>query len=190
MIGGESTAQGYAALKKGGTLVSIVKFDCAKDAPPGKTGKAFMVRPDGKQLEKIAEMFDAGTLKIPNVSALLLKDGAQGLSDLGSHKVTGKLVFLSRPKVLVIMGYGPMVGSGAAIAFGKKGFVLGLVSRTQKKLDDAAAKLREKGIIAKGFAADLAKPDSIPAVLDCAVLDSDPRNSAKEACSELEGSFF
>ena len=167
LIGGESTAQGYAALKEGGTLVSIVSFECAKDAPPGKTGKSIFVQPNGQQLSLLATMFDAGSLKIPKTTSLLLKDGAQAMADLGAHKTTGKLVLLSKPKLFVIMGYGPMVGNGAAMAFGKNGFAVALVSRTQAKLDAAAAELTAKhGIIAKGFAADLSEPASIPDVLD------------------------
>lgn len=58
-------------------------------------------------------------------------------------------------KTIVIVGAGPGLGYSLAKIFGKKGFQIALVSRSQVKLDQYAEKLDGLGIIAKGFAADI-----------------------------------
>lgn len=57
--------------------------------------------------------------------------------------------------VITIVGAGPGLGTSIARVFGKNGFQVALVSRTQGKLDEIAATLSDEGIEAAGFAADL-----------------------------------
>jgi len=56
---------------------------------------------------------------------------------------------------IVIVGAGPNLGAAIARRFGREGFAVGLVSRTQSKLDDLAAQLASDRITAKGAAADI-----------------------------------
>jgi NAD(P)-dependent dehydrogenase (short-subunit alcohol dehydrogenase family) len=56
---------------------------------------------------------------------------------------------------LVIVGAGPGLGLAIARIFGRNGFQVALVARTQAKLDELAAQLGEEGVEAAGFAADL-----------------------------------
>ncbi|MGG4128801.1 SDR family NAD(P)-dependent oxidoreductase [Paenibacillus illinoisensis] len=52
---------------------------------------------------------------------------------------------------MVIIGAGPGLGFSLAKTFGKNGFRISLVSRTQEKLDKYAEQLGEMGIEAQGF---------------------------------------
>ncbi|CAN5337287.1 SDR family NAD(P)-dependent oxidoreductase [soil metagenome] len=57
--------------------------------------------------------------------------------------------------VIAIVGAGSGLGASIARVFGKNGFQVALVARSQKKLDEIAAQLADEGIEAAGFAADL-----------------------------------
>jgi NADP-dependent 3-hydroxy acid dehydrogenase YdfG len=63
--------------------------------------------------------------------------------------------------VIAIVGAGPGLGVEIARVFGRQGFSVALVSRTQSKLDDLAATLVSDGIEAAGFAADITDPASL-----------------------------
>ena len=56
---------------------------------------------------------------------------------------------------IVIIGAGPNLGAAVARRFGREGMAVGLVSRTQAKLDDLATQLESDGIRARGAAADI-----------------------------------
>jgi short-subunit dehydrogenase len=58
-------------------------------------------------------------------------------------------------KSIVIVGAGPNLGLAIARRFGREGLAVGLVSRTQSKLDDLAGQLEADGISAAGAAADI-----------------------------------
>lgn len=58
-------------------------------------------------------------------------------------------------KTIAIIGAGPGLGFSLAKTFGRHGFRVAMVSRTQEKLDQYAEQLSEMGIEAKGFAADI-----------------------------------
>ncbi len=60
---------------------------------------------------------------------------------------------------------GPGLGLAIARTFGKEGFSVALVSRTQAKLDQLAAQLESEGITAKGFTADVLDRPSLTAAL-------------------------
>jgi NAD(P)-dependent dehydrogenase (short-subunit alcohol dehydrogenase family) len=56
---------------------------------------------------------------------------------------------------IVIVGAGPNLGIAIGRRFGREGLAVGLISRTQSKLDDLARRLQEDGITAAGVAADI-----------------------------------
>ncbi len=66
---------------------------------------------------------------------------------------------------IVIIGAGPNLGMAVARRFGREGLAVGLVSRTQAKLDGLAAELEGEGITAAGAAADIRDPDALAAAI-------------------------
>ena len=67
---------------------------------------------------------------------------------------------------IAIVGAGPGLGLSIAKVFGRNGFSVALVSRSQEKLDKLAAELTESGIAAAGFAADIMDRSSLAAAFD------------------------
>lgn len=63
--------------------------------------------------------------------------------------------------VIAIIGAGPGLGVEIARAFGAKGFTVALIARNSAKLDLLATELKDEGIEAAGFPADIARPDTI-----------------------------
>ncbi len=66
---------------------------------------------------------------------------------------------------IVIVGAGPNLGLAIARRFGREGFSVGLISRTQARLDDLAAQLEGDGITAAGAAADIRDSDGLTAAI-------------------------
>jgi NADP-dependent 3-hydroxy acid dehydrogenase YdfG len=66
---------------------------------------------------------------------------------------------------IVIVGAGPNLGLAIARRFGREGFAVGLVSRTQAKLDDLAAQLESEGVTAAGAAADIRDSEALTAAI-------------------------
>jgi short-subunit dehydrogenase len=66
---------------------------------------------------------------------------------------------------IIIIGAGPNLGLAVARRFGREGLSVGLVSRTQEKLDDLAAQLDGEGVRAQGEAADIRDPDALAAAI-------------------------
>jgi NADP-dependent 3-hydroxy acid dehydrogenase YdfG len=67
----------------------------------------------------------------------------------------------SQDRSIVIVGAGPNLGMAVARRFGREGFAVGLISRTQEKLDDLAGQLEADGIRAAGAAADIRDDKSV-----------------------------
>ncbi|MGW2509073.1 SDR family NAD(P)-dependent oxidoreductase [Streptomyces scopuliridis] len=67
-----------------------------------------------------------------------------------------------------LIGAGPGLGAAVARRFGRHGFDIALISRSQRHLDTLAAQLGEDGITARGFAADVLDTDALNAALDAA----------------------
>jgi short-subunit dehydrogenase len=67
---------------------------------------------------------------------------------------------------IVIVDAGPNLGMAVARRFGREGFSVGLVSRTQAKLDDLAAQLAAEGITAAGAAADIRHAEALAAAIE------------------------
>lgn len=63
--------------------------------------------------------------------------------------------------LITIIGAGPGLGLEIARAFGRRGFDVALVARTQAKLDALAQTLAGEGINAHGFAADISRPETV-----------------------------
>jgi NAD(P)-dependent dehydrogenase (short-subunit alcohol dehydrogenase family) len=69
---------------------------------------------------------------------------------------------------IAIVGAGPGLGLAIARRFGREGFKVALISRTQSKLDALAADLAADGIEAAGFAGDILERPSLRAALAAA----------------------
>ncbi|AZS36268.1 Putative ketoacyl reductase [Microbacterium lemovicicum] len=96
--------------------------------------------------------------------------------------------------LLTVIGAGPGLGLEIARVFGHAGFTVALLSRHQEKLDGLAALLADEGIQAKGFAADIARPETLTAALQAVkdeqgpidVLEFSPADVSLAPASVLE----
>jgi len=63
-VGGETFRRSFDAVRDGGRVVTIVAF--GEEVEPGRriTYRAFSARVQRRKLEKLSEMFDAGTLRL------------------------------------------------------------------------------------------------------------------------------
>lgn len=68
-------------------------------------------------------------------------------------------------KSIVIVRFGPGISTAVAEKFGAEGFSVGLVARSQERLDAGVRALKAKGVTAAAFAADAADPASIRAAI-------------------------
>ncbi len=59
-------------------------------------------------------------------------------------------------KTILVCGHGPGISDAVARRFGKEGFSVALVARNPDRLETAVEKLREAGVTAQAFPADLA----------------------------------
>jgi NAD(P)-dependent dehydrogenase (short-subunit alcohol dehydrogenase family) len=76
--------------------------------------------------------------------------------------------------VIAIIGAGPGLGAAVARRFGREGFSIALISRDQSKLDAMAAELRELGLTASGYAADVREPATVEDALARAAAELGP----------------
>jgi len=67
---------------------------------------------------------------------------------------------------IAIIGAGSGLGAAVARRFGAEGFSVGLLSRSQAKLDALAEELAADGVQARGFAADVRDPASLTRALE------------------------
>lgn len=92
-VGGDVQMRSADVLKAGGKLVSILAF--AKEAELRERGVDFryvFVRPDGKQLTKLAKLSDAGKLRVKLAAVLPLADAANAHEQLEARHTSGKIV--------------------------------------------------------------------------------------------------
>jgi NAD(P)-dependent dehydrogenase (short-subunit alcohol dehydrogenase family) len=68
-------------------------------------------------------------------------------------------------KTIAIVGAGPGMGLAIARTFGRQGFQVALVARTQSNLDMLVGQLAHEGIAAAGFTADVADRSSLVAAI-------------------------
>lgn len=66
---------------------------------------------------------------------------------------------------LVIVGAGPNLGLAVARRFGREGFAVGLISRTQSRLAELQAQLQLDGVTAAGAAADIRDSDALASAI-------------------------
>ena len=76
--------------------------------------------------------------------------------------------------VIAIIGAGPGLGAAVARRFGREGFSIALISRDQSKLDTMAAELKEQGLTARGYAADVREPATVEDALARAAAELGP----------------
>ncbi|MFD3919609.1 SDR family NAD(P)-dependent oxidoreductase [Streptomyces sp. NPDC058595] len=69
---------------------------------------------------------------------------------------------------IAIVGAGAGLGGAVARRFGREGFDVALLSRTQDHVDALAADLGGEGVNARGFAADVTDPASLSGALESA----------------------
>jgi short-subunit dehydrogenase len=62
-------------------------------------------------------------------------------------------------KTIIAAGFGPGISKSVAEHFGKEGFSVALVGRTESRLSEGAKALAAKGVEAKAFAGDLSSAD-------------------------------
>lgn len=75
---------------------------------------------------------------------------------------------------IAIVGAGAGLGQATARRFGREGFSVALISRTQANVDELAAELTEEGATARGYAANVRDPQVLRAALDAAATDLGP----------------
>lgn len=75
---------------------------------------------------------------------------------------------------IAIIGAGRGLGQATARRFGREGFSVALISRTQDNVDRLAAELTAEGITARGYAANVRDPQALRAALDAAASDLGP----------------
>lgn len=69
---------------------------------------------------------------------------------------------------VIVVGYGPGVGAGAAEAFADIGYPVALIARDREKLRDAEERYRARGWQAAGFAADAADAAALQQAVETA----------------------
>jgi NADPH:quinone reductase-like Zn-dependent oxidoreductase len=93
LIGGETQERSYAVLRPGGILVNAwgaIMQD--KAAAAGVRGVKVAVEPDGAQLRQIAELIDAGKIRVSLAKTLPLAACAAALDESRTGHVRGKIV--------------------------------------------------------------------------------------------------
>jgi NADP-dependent 3-hydroxy acid dehydrogenase YdfG len=73
------------------------------------------------------------------------------------------------PKTIVIVGAGAGVGLAIAERFGREGFKVGLIARNTSRLEEMADKLKELGIEAAAFTADVRDKSALAGAIEAAV---------------------
>ncbi|MFE9448900.1 SDR family NAD(P)-dependent oxidoreductase [Streptomyces sp. NPDC006739] len=69
---------------------------------------------------------------------------------------------------LALIGAGPGLGVAVARRFGREGYDVALLARDEEHLHSLAGTLAADGVTARGFAADVRRPEQLAAALDAA----------------------
>jgi NADP-dependent 3-hydroxy acid dehydrogenase YdfG len=75
---------------------------------------------------------------------------------------------------IAIVGAGPGLGQATARRFGREGFSVALISRTQENVDRLATELNEEGLTARGYAANVRDAQALRTALDAATTELGP----------------
>ncbi|MBB64621.1 MAG: NADPH:quinone reductase [Waddliaceae bacterium] len=93
LLGGEDLERSFVLLKKGGAMVSIVEPPREELAEQYGVKAGFVfVRPDGEQLQKVAEMLEDGRLKLPDLHEFPLSKTKEAMEMSFQRHVRGKIV--------------------------------------------------------------------------------------------------
>jgi NADPH:quinone reductase-like Zn-dependent oxidoreductase len=92
-IGGETQARSIQLLNSGGRLLSVVGApDAGALAKVGATGGAFMVQPSSEELGSIAQLIDAGTVRVLIDSVFPLSEARAAHEKSQTGRAKGKIV--------------------------------------------------------------------------------------------------
>ncbi|MEU5532050.1 SDR family NAD(P)-dependent oxidoreductase [Streptomyces sp. NPDC020362] len=69
---------------------------------------------------------------------------------------------------IAIVGAGPGLGAAVARRFGREGFGVALLARDRRRLDDLVDELAAGHVTARGFPADVRRPEELTAALEAA----------------------
>lgn len=96
-VGGQTLADSYRCVKKGGWVVSIVQpVDKALAAELGIHAANVFVRPDGQELLKIKELLENGTIPGPAITEMPLDHVVEALERVKTEHTRGKIVLKVR----------------------------------------------------------------------------------------------
>ena len=68
-------------------------------------------------------------------------------------------------RTILICGYGPGISDSVARRFGREGYSVALVARTEERLSEGVEALAHAGISAKAFPHDLSNPATLPRLI-------------------------
>jgi NADPH:quinone reductase-like Zn-dependent oxidoreductase len=93
LIGGDTQTRSFAVLKDGGTLISTLQQpDAAALARRHARGAHYMAKPNARQLEGIAELIDAGKVKVIVDAIYPLEEAARAHRHMERDHIAGKVV--------------------------------------------------------------------------------------------------
>ena len=91
-VGGETFRRSFDAVRDGGRVVTIVAFGEEVEPGRGITYHAFSARAQRRKLEKLSEMFDAGTLRVEIEDVVPLEEAAKAHERVEAGHTRGKIV--------------------------------------------------------------------------------------------------
>ena len=90
--GGDSLAEGWEVVARGGRVVSIVDTPSEEQAKAKDVKAAFVfVSPNGEELAHIGSLIDAGQVQIPHLQVKSIKDAGAAFDENQSRHVRGKV---------------------------------------------------------------------------------------------------
>jgi NADPH:quinone reductase-like Zn-dependent oxidoreductase len=94
LIGGETQRRSFAVIREGGTLVSTLDVEIPEMARARgiHVPDRWMAQPNATQLQQIADLIDAGDVKVEVAAAFPLEDVADAYERLENKHVRGKVV--------------------------------------------------------------------------------------------------
>jgi NADPH2:quinone reductase len=96
-VGGQTQADSYQLVKKGGWLVSIAQaIDKPLAAELGINARNGMVRASGEDLTKLKELIELGEIPCPPIEEMPLSDVVEALRRIKTEHTRGKIVLKVR----------------------------------------------------------------------------------------------
>lgn len=95
LIGGDIQERSWSVLKRGGAMISTVKEPSAEEAGQNHArAKVFMAQPTRETLREIAELIDAGKVRVVLQKTYPLSDAARAQDELEHDHSAGKRVLV------------------------------------------------------------------------------------------------